>query len=118
MKGALVILTVLAVAATACAATVPQTARQQLPPCQPAVPTAPPAVPWTPQATIEVDEGAATATFGSQTCVLTEALPEGQFLPPTAEVQRYWGRELVVVRAYPSPVTYSCQLEAGGGDRR
>lgn len=117
MKCIMVILTVLlAMAATVSAAAVPQVARQ-LPPCQPPA-RQPPTQPWTPQATIAVDEGVATATLGSLSCTLTEELPEGQFLPPSAVVQQFWGGQRVVVRAYPSQQSYSCQLQAGEGDRR
>ncbi|KAK1861997.1 hypothetical protein I4F81_004573 [Pyropia yezoensis] len=120
MKCVMLTLTVLAVlVATASAATVPQVSRQ-VPPCpQPGQPTPPPPQPWEPSATITVEEGMATATLGIKSCTLSEALPEGLILPPTAKVEWVSGFERVRVQAYPTMQFYECVLqEGGGGDRR
>ncbi|KAK1862282.1 hypothetical protein I4F81_004856 [Pyropia yezoensis] len=89
---------------------------QPAPPQQPWQP-APGQQPWVPQATIENAEGMVTATLGAKTCTLSEALAEGQTLPPSAPVTMQWGTEWVVVRAYPSGETLACKLEEAPADR-
>lgn len=87
-------------------------------PWQPQQPVQPAPMPWTPAATIENAEGMVTATLGAKSCTLTEALPEGQTLPPTVVLQPLWGAEWAVVRSYPSGVVYSCKMEEAPADRR
>jgi len=94
-------------------------------PWQPAPPApwqpTPPA-PWQPpaptMATLVDEEGIVTATAGEKTCVLTEALPEGESLPPYAQVTEQWGAEYAVMQTLPIGKMYSCKLEVAAGDRR
>jgi len=94
-------------------------------PWQPAPPApwqpAPPA-PWQPPAptvaTLTDAEGMVTATVGEKTCVMTEALPEGETVPPYARVSAQWGAEYAVMQTMPIGTMYSCKLEVAAGDRR
>ncbi|KAK1862248.1 hypothetical protein I4F81_004822 [Pyropia yezoensis] len=88
------------------------------PPAQQPWQPAPGQQPWVPQATIENAEGMVTATLGAKSCTLTEALAEGQTVPPMAPVTMQWGTEWIVVRAYPSGETLACKLEEAPADRR
>lgn len=64
-----------------------------------------------------MDEGEATATLGTRSCVLTTALPEDMSLPPTGVVQEFAGADYVVVSAIPTAQQFACKLETAEGDR-
>jgi len=68
-------------------------------------------------ATLAEDEGMVTATAGEKACTLTEALPEGEILPPYAQVEAKWDAEWVIMQTRPVGTTYTCKLEVPA-DRR